>query len=113
PRECACWRPRQNVKPDGDCKKHRKPNGNGSKRSCLLAMSAEMPELPEHLFGALQELAAVLEQFGVRYALIGGMASAFTGPPRETSTCHSGGFTEEVNRFSLTRSLECRQVSPG
>src|SRR5437879_11475816 len=36
-----------------------------------------------------------------------------TGPPGEISTCHSGGFTEEVNGFSLTRSLECRQGSPG
>ena len=47
-------------------------------------MSVDTPPLPEHLFHALQEGAGVLERLGMRYALIGGLATVYHSRPRFT-----------------------------
>jgi hypothetical protein len=66
-------------------------------------MSVEMPALPEHLFHALQEMAAALERLGLRYALIGGMATVYRGRPRFT---HDVDFLMEIPQLQLPGLLD-------
>src|SRR5436309_5109326 len=47
-------------------------------------MANERSPLPQHLLTALLELAAALEQFHVRYALVGAVASGYRSRPRFT-----------------------------
>src|SRR5262245_9185939 len=62
----------------------RRRHGSGFRRSCLLAMAAELAPLPRSLTTALLELARAFEQKNVSYALIGGVATAFRSRPRFT-----------------------------
>jgi hypothetical protein len=47
-------------------------------------MPAEPTELPQNLLTGLLQLAQVLEQFHLRYALIGGVAAGYRSRPRFT-----------------------------
>jgi hypothetical protein len=66
-------------------------------------MSDELQALPQHLFHALQEAAEVLERLGIRYALIGGLATVYRSRPRFTQDVD---FLMDIPQVQLPRLLD-------
>src|SRR3972149_2294182 len=67
----------------GGVSSRRSPGGESIVNS-LPDMDSDHPDFPNHLVTGLLELVRSLEQFQLRYALIGGLATSYRSRPRFT-----------------------------